>query len=66
MNREQKRAIIADQLEETPDHTDRRIAKMLGVHHATVASVREELQSVGTLSISTLKGCVRWSVTSEA
>lgn len=49
LNREQKRQIIADQLEETSDHTDRRIAKMLGVHHATVASVRKELQSVGQI-----------------
>ena len=47
MNREQKRQIIADQLRETPDHTDRRMAKMLGVNHETVASVRAELEAVG-------------------
>jgi hypothetical protein len=44
---DQKRQLIADQLEETPDRTNRWIAKMLGVSHPTVADVRAELDSVG-------------------
>jgi hypothetical protein len=49
LNTEQKRQIIADQLRETPDLSLRRIAKMLGVTHPTVASVRAELQETGKL-----------------
>ena len=45
----QKREIIADQLRETPDRTNRVIAKMLGVSHPTVASVRADLESVGKI-----------------
>jgi hypothetical protein len=48
-NTEQKRAVIADQLQETPEWTNRRIAKMLGVTHPTIASVRAELESSGKL-----------------
>ena len=46
---EQKRGLVADQLEETPERSNRVIAKGLGVHHATVAAVRAELESSGTL-----------------
>ena len=47
---DQKRHLIADQLHETPDRTNRWIGKQLGVHHATVASVRSELApSVGQI-----------------
>ena len=46
---EQKREVIADQLRETPDWSLRRTAKMLGVDHKTVASVRDELQSTGEI-----------------
>jgi hypothetical protein len=49
LNTEQKRAIIADQLGETPGWTNRRVAKMLGVSHPTVASVRAELESSGKI-----------------
>ena len=49
LNSEQKREIIADQLRETPEWTDRRTAKMLGVTHPTVASVRAELESSGKI-----------------
>jgi ParB/RepB/Spo0J family partition protein len=45
----QKREIIADQLQETPDRTNRVIAKMLGVSHPTVASVRADLEAVGKI-----------------
>jgi hypothetical protein len=34
---------------ETPEHTNRVIAKMLGVSHPTVSSVRSDLTSVGNL-----------------
>lgn len=44
LNTEQKRQLIADQLAETPGKTNRWIGKQLGVHHATVASVRGELE----------------------
>lgn len=48
LSTEQKRRLIAEQLHETPERTNRWIAKQLGVHHATVASVRAELEpSVG-------------------
>ena len=49
LNNEQKRKIVGDQLLETTDRSNRWIAKQLGVHHATVASVRAELQSTGEL-----------------
>jgi len=47
LNREQKRKIIADQLVETPKRSSRWVAKMLGVSHPTVSSVRRELESSG-------------------
>ena len=46
---EQKRELISDQLRETPGKTNRVVAKALGVHHATVASVRTEMESVGQI-----------------
>jgi ParB-like chromosome segregation protein Spo0J len=46
---EQKREVIADQLRETPGWSLRRIAKMLGVDHKTVASVRGDLHSTGEI-----------------
>ena len=46
---DQKRQVIADQLRETPKRTNRWIAKMLGVSHPTVASVRTELEFVGKI-----------------
>lgn len=50
LSTEQKRRLIADQLHETPERTNRWIGKQLGVHHATVASVRAELApSVGQI-----------------
>jgi ParB family chromosome partitioning protein len=49
LNREQKRQIIANQLQETPDRSARWLAKMLGVNHRTVISVRDELQSGGEI-----------------
>jgi len=46
---EQKREVIADQLRETPDWSLRRTAKMLGIDHKTVASVRCHLASTGEI-----------------
>ena len=42
--------MIEDQLRETPDKSLRWVAKMLGVHHTTVGSVRGEMQSTGEIS----------------
>jgi DNA modification methylase len=42
-----KRALIADQLRETPDRSNRWIGEQLGVSHPTVASVRREMESTG-------------------
>ncbi len=50
LTQEQKREMIADQIEETPERSNRWIAKQLGVHHATVGAVRGELQSVGQVA----------------
>lgn len=41
LDREQKRGLIVDQLRETPNRSARWIAKMLGVNHRTVLSVRD-------------------------
>jgi ParB-like chromosome segregation protein Spo0J len=49
LTQEQKRHLIADQLEESPDRSNRWIAKQLGVHHSTVAAVRAELESTGQI-----------------
>ena len=49
LTQEQKRRLIADQLTETPDRSNRTVGKRLGVHHATVASVRADLESTGQI-----------------
>jgi SAM-dependent methyltransferase len=46
---EEKRQLIADQLHETPERSNRWVGKQLGVHHATVASVRTEIEAVGQI-----------------
>jgi type I restriction enzyme M protein len=43
----EKRRIIADEIKENPDRSNRWIAKSLGVHHATVIAVRDALASTG-------------------
>ena len=43
MNREQVSSLISDQLRETPDWSNRRIGRELGVDHKTVGSVRADL-----------------------
>lgn len=49
LTQEQKRRLIADQLSETPNRSNRVVAKGLGVHHATVAVVRADLESTGQI-----------------
>lgn len=49
LSQEQKRQLVADQLHETPDRSNRWVGKQLGVHHATVASVRSEMEAGGHL-----------------
>jgi DNA modification methylase len=49
LTQEQRRELIADQIEETPERSNRWIAKQLGAHHATVGAVRGEMQSVGQI-----------------
>jgi hypothetical protein len=42
-----KRQVIADELKENADRSNRWIARSLGVHHATVIAVRNDLTSTG-------------------
>jgi ParB-like chromosome segregation protein Spo0J len=49
LTQEQKRQLIADQLEETPGMSNRWVGKQLGVHHATVAAVRGEMERTGQI-----------------
>jgi hypothetical protein len=47
LTQDQKRQLIADQLLETPDRSNRWVGKRLGVSHPTVASVRAEMEATG-------------------
>jgi ParB-like chromosome segregation protein Spo0J len=49
LDREQRRELIAAELRETPDASDRAIASGLGVDHKTVGSVREGLEATGEI-----------------
>jgi DNA modification methylase len=49
LTQEQKRDLIADQLEESPGRSNRWIAKQLGVDHSTVGAVRRALESTGEI-----------------
>jgi hypothetical protein len=49
LSTEEKRQLVADQLHETPDRSNRWVGKQLGVHHATVATVRAEMQATGQI-----------------
>jgi hypothetical protein len=46
---DQKRHLVADQLRETPERSNRWVGKQLGVHHATVARVRAEMEATGQI-----------------
>ena len=50
LNQAQKRELISDQLLEMSNRSNRFVAKALGVHHATVASVRAEMEATGEIS----------------
>jgi N6-adenosine-specific RNA methylase IME4 len=47
---EQKRAVVADQLRESPEWGDRALGRLLGVSHHTAASVRAELEASGQIA----------------
>lgn len=49
LTREQRRQLVADQLREVPGWSNRRVAKLLGVDHHTVASVRVEIEGTGEI-----------------
>ena len=49
LTREQRRKLIEDELRESPDTTNRKIGKSLGVDHKTVGSVRTKLEQGGEL-----------------
>ena len=49
LSQEQRRDLIREQLRETPEKSDRQIAKDLGVSHVTVAARRSELESGGQI-----------------
>jgi hypothetical protein len=47
---EQRRELIAQQLRETPEQSNRQIADALGVSHHTVADQRVQLESIGQIA----------------
>ena len=49
LTREQIRQLIAEQLQDSPDWADRRIAEELGVDHKTVGAVRDDLETTGEI-----------------
>lgn len=50
LDQAQKRAMIADQLRDTPEQSNRQIAAGLGVSHHTVAAAREALVDGGQIA----------------
>jgi N6-adenosine-specific RNA methylase IME4 len=49
LNQEQKRNLIEEQLKETPELSDRQIAKEFQVDHKTVGSARDDLEGRGEI-----------------
>ncbi len=49
LNQEQRRALIAEDLLERPERSNRQIADDLGVSHPTVAAVRSDLEATGKI-----------------
>ena len=47
---EQKRQLISEQLADTPDRSNRQVAKALGVSHHTVGDVRRNLEGTGQIA----------------
>lgn len=52
LTQEQKRALIRDQVRETPDRSNRQVARDLGVSHVTVGAVRTDLETTGQIDQS--------------
>lgn len=50
LSQEQKRGLIQQQLQATPEKSDRQMAKSLGVSPTTVGTVRKDLENSGQLS----------------
>ena len=53
LTREQRREMMRNQIKDTPELSDRQIAKMLGVSHSTVGILRSELVESGQVDEST-------------
>jgi len=49
MNQKQRRALIADDLRDRPQRSNRQVAAELGVDHKTVAAAREDLAATGEI-----------------
>lgn len=49
LNQEQRRLLIQEQLKETPERSDRQIARELGVSNPTVSKYRQEMENDGEL-----------------
>ena len=57
LSAEQRRQVIRDQLLDTPDWADRRIGRVVGANHETVAAVRSELEATGEIrQLTALEG----------
>lgn len=50
LTQEQKRELVREQLKETPEKSDRQIAKDLGVSPTTAGTVRKQMEQTGELS----------------
>lgn len=50
LSQEQRRELIRQQLKETPEKSDRQIAKALGVHQSTVGTQRRSMENSGQVS----------------
>jgi ParB-like chromosome segregation protein Spo0J len=49
LSREQRRTLIAEELRDNPERSNRQIAEALSVDHKTVGAARERLQSTGEI-----------------
>ncbi len=47
MNRKQTQKMIRDQLKDTPEKSDRQVAKGLGVSNSTVSVARKDMEESG-------------------
>lgn len=55
LNREQRRALIAESLKSDPQLSNREHARRTGANHETVGSVRKEMESTGEIRQSTTR-----------